>query len=125
NRETRGRESGSLSDLHSLERHLAIHKPGVVPLDGVQARDLVNVRGRADEIGLLEKLQARLLELEAGGVERASLVLDQHDPLELVHLDKELQLIDHALFLEAGLRVAGEAGRAAGKGDAVVAGELQ
>lgn len=50
---------------------------------------------------------------------------EEDDALEFVDLDEELELVDDAFFLEGGLGVAGEAGRAAGECDAVVAGEAE
>lgn len=50
---------------------------------------------------------------------------DEDDALEPVDFHQELELVDDAFFLKGGLGVAGEAGRAAGECDAVVAGEAE
>lgn len=50
---------------------------------------------------------------------------DEDDAFQTVDFHQELELVDDAFFLEGGLGVAGEAGRAAGECDAVVAGEAE
>ena len=81
--------------------------------------------GRADQVRTLDEFQAGFFQFQSRGVEGAALVGDEDDARELVNLDEELEFIDDALLFQVGLRVAREAGRAAGEGDAVVPGELQ
>jgi hypothetical protein len=99
--------------------------PGEVGFHVFDRGDAVNEGRGTHEVGLLHQLHAAVAEFEAVGVERAPLVSDQDDAVEAVEIDEELELIDDALLLEVGLRVAGEAGRAAGERDAVVARQAQ
>ena len=117
--------TGACSGGHELEDQCAFDHAGEVGVDGVEAGDAVDERGGADEVGALEKFQPRLLEFQARGVERAGLVGDQDDALELVDLNEELELVNNPLLFQMRLRVAGEAGGAAGESDSVAAREVQ
>ncbi len=118
-RSARGIES--TSDLDGLEGDLTIDLACEVGLDRIKPRDAMHERSSANEIGPLQEFHSRFLEFEPRGVERAALVRDQHDPLELVDLDEELQFIHDALLFEVRLRVPGEARGPAGKAEPVVA----
>lgn len=96
-----------------------------VGLDGIKPCDAVHKCGGADEIGLLDEFEPRLAEFEACAVERATGVGDEDDFAKLVNFDEELEFVHDALFFEMGLCMTGEAGGAAGEGDAVVAGEIE
>lgn len=93
------------SNLHPLELDLAFDVSGEVGLDVGEVGDLVDVRRGSDEVGALDEFQAGFLQADAGCVEGASLVGEEDDALELVDLDEELELVDHALLLQRRLRV--------------------
>lgn len=79
----------------------------------------------ADKIGALDEFKAGLLEFEAVAVESAGIVRDEDDAFEFVNLDEELEFIDDTALFERCLRMAGEARRAPGEADAVVARQIQ
>ena len=76
--------------------------------------------GGADEVGPLQRRHVLGADAEACGIEGAALVLNEHDPREVVGFDEELEFVDRALLGDPRFGVAGEAGRTAGQRDPVV-----
>ena len=116
---------GLVLDLDGLEADGAVDEAGVVGLGGCDAGDAGDVGRGADEVGSLDELELAVLKVQACAVEGAAFVGDEDDAFEAVDLDEELQLVDDPLLLEEGLGVAGEAGGAAGEGEAVVTREAE
>lgn len=110
-------------DLDRLKDDPVVDVPGEERLDLPDFRDAGHEGRGPHQIGPLHEFEPSLAELEAIAIERTVLVGDEDDPLETVDLDQELQLVDDALFLEMGLRMARQARRPAGQGDAVIAGK--
>jgi len=113
------------SDGDLLEVDVGPIKAGEVSLDVVQRGHSVHERRGADEVGFLHEFESWFFEFEAVAVERAALVRDQHDALELVDLNEELKFIDDTFFFEVCLRMSGEARGSAGEAEAVVAREVE
>lgn len=85
----------------------------------------MNISGGPDEVRALNKFQSRTDELKASIVECAPLVSNEDDPHKSVGIDKEVKFIYYALLFKQSLRMTGQACRAPGKANAVVARKAQ
>ena len=92
-----------------------------VGFDPVDRRHAGDEGGCPDQVGPLNEFEASFLQFEPVAIERTVLVGNQHDPLQSVDFDEELELIDDTLLFQMGLRMAGKTGGPAREGDAVVA----
>src|SRR5262245_40783183 len=82
--------------------------------------DAADECGRTNQIGPLQQFEPAVFQFEAGVIERATFMSDEHDALKLMNFDEKLQFIDHALRLHMRLRMIGQTRRSAGQREPIV-----
>ena len=100
--------NASLSGLDPLEGHLTFLLVSEERLDREAGAELPHPRGGREEILTLPFGKPQLRYLQPLRIERAVLLGDQHDAIQTVRGDQELQLGQGGILLAVGGKVAGE-----------------